>query len=149
MIIGVISDIHGKLSPSAYEALTGVDHIICAGDIENPQILFELETIAPTTCVMGNCDRFRDTSIPFSADPLLDGVCFRVVHRPEDIGLLDKETAVVIHGHTHVPRNEVIEGIHFINPGSTSYPRGGSSKSIAKITLENKTVQSVEFVSLD
>lgn len=149
MIIGVISDIHGTLSHKAYEALLGVDHIICAGDIENPQVLFELESIAPTTCVLGNCDRFYDPSIPFIATPHLEGVRFRVCHRPEDIGLLDKDTSVVVHGHTHIPRNQLLNGVHFINPGSASYPRGGSPKSIAKITLDNCSVQRVDFITLD
>ena len=42
MIIGVVSDIHGRLSNKAYEALSGSDYILCAGDIENRMVLTEL-----------------------------------------------------------------------------------------------------------
>lgn len=39
----------------------------------------------------------------------------------------------VFSGHTHVPRNEVIEGILFVNPGSLWMNRDGSSPSYALI----------------
>lgn len=87
MIIGVVSDIHGRLSNKAYEALSGSDYILCAGDIENRMVLTELETIAPAICVRGNCDRYDlGPRVKPIASPLLDGVRFRMVHRPEDIG---------------------------------------------------------------
>ena len=47
MIIGVVSDIHGRLSNKAYEALSGSDYILCAGDIENPP--FACAAIATAT----------------------------------------------------------------------------------------------------
>ncbi len=62
MIIGVVSDIHGRLSNEAYEALSGSDYILCAGDIENRMVLTELETIAPTICVRGNLRPLRSGS---------------------------------------------------------------------------------------
>ena len=39
MLIGVISDTHGLLRPETLEALTGVEHIIHAGDIGSPDIV--------------------------------------------------------------------------------------------------------------
>src|SRR5689334_6782370 len=45
--IGVISDTHGLLRPEAEPALTGVDHIIHAGDIGRPEIVDALRRIAP------------------------------------------------------------------------------------------------------
>lgn len=77
MIIGVVSDIHGRLSNEAYEALSGSDYILCAGDIENRMVLTELETIAPTICVRGNCDRYDlGPRVKPIASPLLDGCAF-------------------------------------------------------------------------
>lgn len=52
-VIGIISDTHGQLSEAAYAALADSDHIIHAGDIGNPSILRELETLAPVTAVLG------------------------------------------------------------------------------------------------
>ena len=37
--IGIISDTHGLLRPEAERRLTGVDHIIHAGDIGRPEIV--------------------------------------------------------------------------------------------------------------
>lgn len=127
MIIGVVSDIHGRLSNKAYEALSGSDYILCAGDIENRMVLTELETIAPTICALGNCDRYDlGPRVKPIASPLLDGVRFRMVHRPEDIGTVPDDVQVVIHGHTHVPREEYgVNGVLFLNPGSPTRPRGG------------------------
>lgn len=56
MKIGLIADTHGLLRPQALAALQGVDHLIHAGDIGGPQILAELERIAPLSVVRGNND---------------------------------------------------------------------------------------------
>ena len=47
--IGLISDTHGRLPDEALAAMADVDHIIHAGDIGGPEILHELEALAPTT----------------------------------------------------------------------------------------------------
>lgn len=148
MLIGICSDIHGHLSTEAYEALEGIDHIICAGDIEHPSVLIELETIAPVTCVRGNCDGSSLSDLPFNATINLGGVTLFVTHRPEDIGIPPKDCQVVVHGHTHIPRMEMRDGILFLNPGSTRKPRGGSNRSLAKIEAENGQVGSIEFIEL-
>src|SRR5579859_1662330 len=54
--IGIISDTHGLLRPEAERALTGVDHIIHAGDIGRPEIVDALRRIAPVTAIRGNVD---------------------------------------------------------------------------------------------
>ena len=151
MIIGVISDIHGRLSAEAYAALQGSDYILCAGDIESRMVLTELETIAPTLCVRGNCDRYDlGSRVKDLVSPFLGGVRFRMVHRPEDIGNVPEDVQVVIHGHTHVPREEYGKnGVLFLNPGSPSRPRGGSRKSIARLFVDESRVKSVEFIDLE
>jgi predicted phosphodiesterase len=42
---------------------------------------------------------------------------------------------VVLHGHTHVPRDETIDGVRWLNPGSASQPRGGSAAGFAWLTI--------------
>src|ERR1700730_9606843 len=56
--IGVISDTHGLLRPEAVQALGGSQFIIHAGDIGDPEILPQLNRLAPVTAVRGNIDRF-------------------------------------------------------------------------------------------
>ena len=118
-VIGIISDTHGQLSEAAYAALADSDHIIHAGDIGNPPILRELETLAPVTAVLGNND-FDEYGQAVSrfAHPVIDGVRFLVAHYPRDVkisfagsGALapgDPIPQVCVHGHTHVP--EIVTG---------------------------------------
>lgn len=150
MIVGVISDIHGHLADSAIKELELCDIILCAGDVECESVLMELDAIAPTIAVKGNCDYSSISSnVPFTASPRIGGVRFFLVHRPEDIGIPAVDVQVVIHGHTHIPRNQVINGVRYLNPGSATLPRGGSKKSMTRLTIEEGKVGNVEFVTLD
>ena len=72
-----------------------------------------------------------------------------MTHRPEDIGTPAEDVQVVVHGHTHIPREERIGNVLYLNPGSPSKPRGGSRKSIARISIEVGKVSGVEFVALE
>lgn len=54
--IGLIADTHGLLRPEALERLRGCDQLIHAGDIGKPEILAELERLAPLSVVRGNND---------------------------------------------------------------------------------------------
>src|SRR5206468_9737950 len=54
--IGIISDTHGLLRPEAKRCLTGVNHIIHAGDIGRPESVEALCRIAPVTAIRGNVD---------------------------------------------------------------------------------------------
>ena len=56
-MIGLISDTHGFLRPEAVHALQGCERIIHAGDVGKPEILSELQRIAPVLAVRGNIDR--------------------------------------------------------------------------------------------
>ena len=49
MRLGVISDTHGRLRPEVFTHFDGVDRILHAGDIGDPDILVELAAIAPVT----------------------------------------------------------------------------------------------------
>lgn len=147
MKIGIVSDLHGKLPETAVKALQGVDRIICAGDVVREPLLWELQTVAPVICVMGNNDYGR-IDAPFWASPTIGGVKFLIVHRPEDVGVPAPDVQVVVHGHTHIPRDQQIGKVRYVNPGSTTRPRGGSDPSIALMTIENGAVTDVRFVTV-
>ena len=55
-VLGLISDTHGLLRPRVYEALSGVELILHAGDVGGQDILTELRLIAPVKAVFGNTD---------------------------------------------------------------------------------------------
>jgi putative phosphoesterase len=121
MIVGVISDTHGLLRTEAVELLRGSDHIIHAGDIGAPEIIPELEKIAPVTAIRGNVDtqpwalRFADTEVVE-----LGGLYFYVIHDANALDLNPKAAgfAAVISGHSHKPKQEVKDGVLYFNPGS-------------------------------
>lgn len=122
--VGVIADTHGKLHPRVLEVFSGVDAIVHAGDIGGDEILDALRQIAPVTFVRGNND---DASGFDVARVVIGNVRFLVTHilpRPSKPGkhvakALAREPAdVVVFGHSHLPHDEVIDGVRFFNPAS-------------------------------
>jgi len=45
--LGVLSDTHGLLRPEVFDVFKKVDHILHGGDVGKPEILTELEALAP------------------------------------------------------------------------------------------------------
>lgn len=45
---------------------------------------------------------------------------------------------IIIHGHTHKPYYQVVEGIHILCPGSLAYPRSSRGKTYAIIDIDNQ-----------
>ena len=133
--IGVLSDTHGSLDPVVLDAFEGVDRIIHAGDIGNPRVLLELETIAPVTAVLGNTDH-ASAALPLRPveRPRLGGIRFLVVHDAR--GIADPGDArVVVMGHTHRPQVSEVGGVLYVNPGSVSAPRGGTAPGVALVEI--------------
>jgi putative phosphoesterase len=130
--IFVLADTHDKL-PSNLESLAaGADEIWHLGDVCAPGILQAIEAFGPpVTVVRGNCD--SPIEWPISRDLKRNGIRFRLVHIPPDD--LPEDCDVVLHGHTHVPRNEVIEGVRFLNPGCVTRPNRGAPPSVGFLEI--------------
>lgn len=126
MIIGVISDTHGRITKKALEALKGSELIIHAGDVGNPEILETLGQIAPVYAVRGNTDTDRwAQALPMTQVVEVSGMTFYVLH---NIAMLDidPKTAgfdAVIYGHSHIPKEERQGGVLYFNPGSAGPKR--------------------------
>ena len=138
MIIGVISDTHGLLRPEAVELLRGCEYIIHAGDIGAPEIVGELEKIAPVSAIRGNVDtqawarRFAETEVVE-----LSGVFLYVIHDVNAIDLNPKAAgfAAVISGHSHKPKQEAKDGVLYFNPGSAGPRRFKLPISVGRLTI--------------
>lgn len=151
-LVGVISDTHGNLPRMAYDALVGSDFIVHAGDICSPNVIPELETIAPVYAVLGNndYDEYGD-DVGWFARPVIDGVRFLVAHRPVDVAITHAGSAAVapgdpiprvrIHGHTHVPRIERGKDASpsdlLICPGAVNHVRSDLGRTIGKIEVDD------------
>jgi putative phosphoesterase len=150
VIVGVISDTHGLLRPEAVAALRGVDRIVHAGDIGAPEVLAALAELAPVTAVRGNNDK-GPWARAIAETQVVDagGVLIYVIH---DVAELDVDPAaggfgVVIAGHSHVPRNEVRDGVLWFNPGSAGPRRFKLPIALGRLTIEAGRVRG-EIVTL-
>ena len=63
------------------------------------------------------------------------------------MALVQENFKIYLNGHTHTRKNEVIDGIHVINPGSIRYPRG-SKCGYAIVHIDEKSVK-CNFYDLD
>ena len=130
MRIAVVADTHDRLPASVCEAVRGADEIWHLGDVCSPVILVTLERIAPVRIVRGNCDSEPDW--PLKLDFTLHGLRFHLEHIP-----MKRPPAcdIFLHGHTHVPRDETVGGVRFLNPGCITRPNLGAPASYAWLTL--------------
>ena len=145
MIIGVISDTHGLLRPEALAALQGSDYIIHAGDIGDPQILDKLVAIAPLTAVRGNVDHGAWTrKIPATNVLEIGEISIYVLHNLQELDLKPEAAkfAVVVYGHSHVPKQEVKDGVLYFNPGSAGPRRFKLPVSVGRMTIEDGRIDS-------
>ena len=137
MSIFVLADTHDRL-PQAIETLAkDADEIWHLGDVCAERILDELRAIGPpVTVVRGNCD--SNYEWPLVVDLARGGLSFRLQHIAPDRSPDDVD--VVLHGHTHVPRDECVAGMRFLNPGCVTRPNRGARPSVAilEITADGK-----------
>lgn len=149
--IGVISDTHGQLRPEALEALRGSHHIIHAGDVGAPEILTKLSEIAPVTAIRGNIDRDAwARKLPETEAFETAGISIYILHDLAKLDLNPKAAGfhAVIYGHSHVPKQEMKNGVLYLNPGSAGPRRFKLPISVARMTLR-EGVTTVKFVTLE
>lgn len=149
-VIGVISDTHGFLRPGVLKAFADVEHILHAGDLDTPRIITELESIAPVTAVRGNMDHGSwAQDFPEHTSMNMGGWDIQMTHIPPEVSTGSaKQRAIVIHGHTHTPREEWIEGTLMLNPGSAGPRRNHRIPTVVRLHLTADRAE-VEFIELN
>lgn len=148
MRLGIISDTHGLLRPEVFEVFREVDHILHGGDVGTPEILVELEALAPVTAVYGNVDgmdlRHR---LPAVATIRLDGFDIVVTHghelpgggspTPARLVAQFPKADIIIYGHTHRPLLELVDRtVTVMNPGGAGAARFDLKPSVGIMELE-------------
>lgn len=139
MIVGVISDTHGLLRPEAFAALRGSDYIIHAGDVGDPEILDKLAEIAPVTAVRGNVDHGAwAQKLPATNVLEIGEVSIYVLHSLQELDVKPEAAkfATVVYGHSHVPKQEMKNGVLYFNPGSAGPRRFKLPVSVGRLTIE-------------
>jgi putative phosphoesterase len=128
----VLADTHNHLPEDLETLAQGADEIWHLGDVCAPSLLVQLEAVGPpVTLVRGNCD--SNFEWPLVIDLKRNGFRFRLVHIPPS--RMPENVDVVLHGHTHVPRNERREGVLFLNPGCVTRPNRGAPPSVARLEI--------------
>ena len=153
----VASDIHGDRE--AFERLQEllVEHhlqaMLVCGDLQPEHLGPTLIGTTEMTLVRGNCDSsygFQSVGKPFPPSVQRipwHGRTIVMTHGdrwPSPYGLSMREGDLFLFGHIHVPRLYVDgNGIIILNPGSASYPRGGSAASYAMLTPTRIEIRSL------
>jgi len=144
MKVGVISDTHGLLRPEAVNRLIGVDHIIHAGDIGNPEIIAQLGDLAPVTAIRGNNDTDEWASSYAEHERLtLAGQTIYVIHNVKELrdDPVKAGYDVVVSGHSHKPKAETIGGVLYLNPGSAGPRRFRLPITVAILDLTDGQIR--------
>ncbi len=163
----IVSDIHGGFDnlKEIIKNNPDFDYLICCGDFlsygrsssDDVEILNSNNKKIFAVC--GNCDHFREGLLDFSLNDYvvfpLDGkiVFLTHGHRYNRHSHPTVDFDIYIQGHTHVPLMEMEGDKLYLNPGSISYPRGGSDKTYIIYdngvfylrNLDNKIIKSIEF----
>jgi putative phosphoesterase len=132
MRIAIISDTHDRFPPHVGQAIADADEIWHLGDVCAPQILAEVEKLGPPLrIVRGNCDSYFGW--PLTLDFEMAGVRVHLEHIPPHQPPANCD--LFLHGHTHVPRDETLGGVRFLNPGCITRPNRGAPASYAWLHL--------------
>jgi len=153
MLIGVISDTHiperaSKIPEVVFEIFKGVDMILHAGDLVSPDVLEELEQIAPTKCSQGNMDRAYGVKLPKNVFIEIEGLKIGLDHGEvypkgdtQQLKYIAMEMGVevLITGHTHWSFIKEVGNVLLLNPGSPTVPRL-SDPSVMLLEINNKKI---------
>ena len=120
------------------------DHIIHAGDVGKPEILGQLKAIAPLSAIRGNIDKAawaRD--LPETEAVEIGGVSIYVIHDLAQLDLKPQASGfvAVICGHSHVPKQEMLDGVLYFNPGSAGPRRFKLPITIGKLMVRRGTIR--------
>ncbi len=156
MKIGVLSDTHrmSRFIDKAIPYLKECDLIIHAGDNFVDSKYIHKMTKVGIIAVRGNCDFENiEEELEFEIENKKIFVChgdrYGVKHGLYDLEKKAKSIGanIVIFGHTHTPIIEEKNNIIYINPGSTSLPRGVDYRSfiILEISYDNVSFKEIRL----
>jgi len=159
----VLADTHAprrwRQCPSAVaKHLRVADLIVHAGDVCTAAVLDELAEFAPVRAVLGNND--GPDVAAWGAPPTMEfemaGLPIAMVH---DSGVAAGRCArlrrrfpgaqLVIFGHSHIPMNQVGEGIRIFNPGSPTDRRRQPHGTIGLLHIEDGLLVQARIVTVD
>lgn len=143
----IVSDNHGddEVLLRVKRLESDADYYIHCGDSET----FDFQLLNDYYSVKGNND--WHLNLPKQLTLEVEGYKILVTHG-ERLGYFNREYAmndlltqnhaqILISGHTHMPMYMKDGDFYYINPGSTSFPRGGSERSYGILLLDKENIK--------
>jgi len=146
--VGLIADTHmpgalEQLWPAVHTLFADVDLILHAGDLHVPEVIDELEALAPTFVCRGNGD--EDVVHPRLRDQWcasLAGYTVAMTHkfptprhaneakldRKRHALFAERQPAVLVYGHTHFAEAQQVSDCLYVNPGSPTLPNNQTTR---------------------
>lgn len=163
MQIGVLSDTHDNLANLTVALETfrekGLKTVIHCGDLTDFSLISQFSGFR-LIYLLGNMDyatgtiqqRVARLSEDSFAGPVfrgkLDGVSIAATHSHLEGKVMDlvreRRFQWLFHGHTHVKRDEVVQGTRIVNPGAL----GGLARGPRSFCIVNLTAGTVDFISI-
>ena len=154
MKIVLCSDNHSNFSPIRYilDKYPKCDYYWHLGDSE----AYDLKELEPFISVLGNNDfyvelpKYRIINVANHNFLLIHGTN-NLLYDLTNLASYAKEKGcdTVLYGHTHVPKDCMIDGIRLINPGSCFYNRDGSKPSFAILNIDKNGNIKCDFKTID
>jgi putative phosphoesterase len=152
MRILVLSDTHSQPLPKVLEdEFQRADLIIHLGDFTDINLLNRLKAVKEVRAVYGNMDGLDlRQALPKQQVFHCEGVVIGLVHGQGSSTQVLKSVRecfkgekldAIVFGHSHVPVNEVIDGILFFNPGSPTDSVRAPFRSYGILEVKNKTIK--------
>lgn len=151
IVFGVISDTHGLLRPSVAKSFESVDAILHAGDLDRPDILDSLNSIAPVIAVRGNMDQGAwANELPRQEFVEISNFLICMLHNIHslDTDPLASGIRIIISGHTHQPHLRRENGVLYLNPGSAGPRRFDYPITAALLRIQNNQSEA-QIIDLD
>jgi putative phosphoesterase len=156
----VLADTHAPrrwrvCPPRVAEHLRTADRILHAGDVCTAAVLAELAEYAPVTAVLGNNDGpdVTEWGAPRTAELDLDGLKVNMVHDSgAAAGRLTRlrrrfpGADLVVFGHSHIPLDQVGDGVRIFNPGSPTDRRLQPRGTMGLLRVEDGRLLEAEIV---
>lgn len=141
--------------PTVADHLGGADVILHGGDVCTASVLDELSEYAPVHAVLGNNDGadVADWGAPVVLELDLAGVRVGMIHdsgrargRVSRLRRRFPDADLVVFGHSHIPMDEVDDGLRIVNPGSPTDRRGQPHGTIAELLIGDSEVWAVHII---
>jgi len=158
--IALISDTHSLLGKDVISHLNDIDEIWHAGDVGNPQLIEQLESIKPLKGVYGNIDgKEVRLVLPLNNSFMCEGVKVFMTHiggypgrytkRVKSL-LIEHTPDLYICGHSHickVVRDKQLDLLH-MNPGACGNEGFHQFRTMLLFNCDNGEIKDLRLVEL-